>query len=443
MDDVFNNLSNFLSSYDENNPNQYLCNYILKISDMIKEGLKYDTKFQDILSTGFLNSYSEYPLTYLTYVNLRTRAVTREDPSWGFKDFDCDETWNISTSNYGLWTPNKYYTWYYTNSEKYLCNNCTNHYSSKNANNPPLLNYLEFTLEQAIERYSYLKDTENNDEYNGLVYYFTAAEFLRNSSFIEHLQKMIDFNLELTEIQNNIFILFKESVDLSKEIINEYINIYNSFKEGDIYSSIYCEFLREDLNFVLGEIKNGIINKINKLKLFHILINFINIVLSNFMIIFYCIISYNLPYFPITNPQLQKIKGINKKLKKHKKGIRSLFSYIRKTRSKKIKSKSTKKNIKDKNNRRVIIKISGNIINNNSYQEGGNKNESNNDKVNSQINNIQLLNNFLTNELIKKNCNIQNEGLGDAEDPDFPSQASIIGEFKNKYDVLKLNKNKK
>ena len=447
MNKTFNDLNNILDSYNSNNPNKYLYNYNLNISNMIKEGLKFDTGFQDISGTGFLGSNFENALTYLTYVNLRTRAYSRLDPTWFFKDFDCDESWNISTSNYIIWFSSinyiSYRLYYYSNSDKYLCDSCINHYSSKNSSTPPLLNYLEFTLEQAIERYSYLNNTEYISEFNGIVYYFTAVEFLRNSSFIEHLQKMYNFNMKLNGIQKASLDSLQKTVDSAKEIIKRFLNIFYSIgEEGDISSGIYCNFLREDLNFILGEVKNGFLKKINHLNIFHIIINIANIILSIFMVIFYCIIVYNLPYFQIKNNRTQKFKKPNrhttKKLPK--------FTFQNKT----VKNNLTILNIpntkaKKGNVRPVIIKITGNNINNNTYhREWENKNKYENNNFNSQINNNssnKLFENCLQSELNKKISLIQKVGSGDVDNADFQSKDFIIGELQNNNVAFKLNKN--
>ena len=356
IDKIFNNLTNFLNSYDNNNPNIYLYNNSKKISDMIEGGLKYDTNFKDISGTGYLGNYLENAITYLTYVNLRTRNNTRTN--WGFEDFDCDETWNISTKDYSFWT--------YTNSEKYLCDNCTNHYSPKNADIPPLLNFLEFTLEQAIQRYSDLKNTKNNAEYNGIVYYLTATEFLRNSSFIKQLEKINDFNMELTEIQKKNFALLKQAVNSAKGIINDYLNIFNFIgNRENITSIIYCGYLKEDLNFVLGEVKDGFLKKINNMLKFHKLMDFINIILSIFMIVFYCLISYNLPYFLIENDETQKIKQQNassiQKIINDKKIDVSIISHQTISNNDQIIPKTAKNSSKDINNEILKIKIDNNF----------------------------------------------------------------------------------
>ena len=441
---TFNDLNNILDLYDSNNPNEYLYNYNLKISDMIKGGLKYDTGFQDISGTGYLGSNYEDPLTYLTYVNVRTRANTRKNSNWGIKDFDCDETWNISTSNHLLWFSNfAYKLYYYTNSEKYLCDSCINHYSSKNSTISPLLNFLDFSLEQIIDRYSDLNNTEYISEFNGLVYYFTAVEFLRNSSFIQHLQKMYNFNIELNEIQKIYFATLQIIVDATKEIINRYLKILSPIGEvGDISSSIYCTFLRKDLNFVLGEIKNGFLKKINHINKFHMIMNIINIILSILMIIFYCMISYNLPYFQIKNDKTQKNKqqdrSISKILTKNKKNYCSLdFRYKKDNQTV---SDTPKNKTKIQNIRPVFIKITGNTINNNTFHREGIENNNSNSPINNNSN-FKVFENCLKNEQDKKKFLIQKDKLNDVDDANVQSKDYIIGDLQNDVS-LKLNENK-
>ena len=449
LNKTFNSLNNFLDLYDSNNPNDYLSYSNKEISGMIKEGLTSDTKFQDISGSGFAGTYYEYGNGYLTYINLRTKASGRSVTEWGYKDFDCDEYWSFSTSNYILQlSPTTYLIYYYTNSKNYLCYNCENHYSPKNTNNPPLLNFLEFTLEEVIERYSDLKDTINNAEYNALVYYFTAIEFLRNSSFIEQLQKIYDFNMELTEIQNDTFISLKKIVDSAIEIISRYSNSFN-YDIEDKSSNIYCDYLREDLNFVLGEIKNGFLKKIHNVNLFHVLMDVINIMLSIFMIIFYCIISYNFPYFPIKDKAStikQTIIYNSKKVTKENinSGLLNLHNVMGKN-NQVMSSYIPKKNSKEENIRPVIIKITGNDINNNSlYKEVEKENKIENNNFNPKINssNINLINSCLKDEFDKNKSFVQKQGLGDGDDVNFQSKDCIIGELMNNNGALKLNESK-
>ena len=208
---------------------------------------------------------------------------------------------------------------------------------------------------------------------------------------------------------------------------------------GNISSSLYCNFLREDLNFVLGEVKNGFLKKVSNLKIFHILMNILNIVLSFYMIILYYLISYDLSNFMIDNENVKKIKEPDessiKKIIKEQKIVKSLFS-----REKTIINDQI--NLKNGNHRPIIITINGNTVNNffNREVEIGDKNKNSN--IISQINNsnsIKLNDIFLKNEAAKKNSLIQIDG----EDADFPSKTNIIGELQNIHDILKLNKNKK
>ena len=106
--------------------------------------------------------------------------------------------------------------------------------------------------------------------------------------------------------------------------------------------------------------------------------------------------------------------------------------------------KMQKNNMKD--NRQIIIKISGNVINNNNYnreKESYNKNENLN--FNSQVNdsNIKFVDNRVKSDFAKKDFPIQNERLGDDYEAEFQSKGNIIGDLQiNDVGVLKLNENK-
>ena len=169
--------------------------------------------------------------------------------------------------------------------------------------------------------------------------------------------------------------------------------------------------------------------------------NIDNIILSLFMIIFYCIISYNLPYFPIKNDNADKIKQRNRsiiqKIIKDKKNAGSLISNCILV--------NNAQNSKKENARPIIIKIAGNTINNNNYHMdgvNGNKNEMNNFNPLINNNNIELDDNCLKKELDNKNLLIQKEKQGDGDGVDFQSKDYIIEDLQSNVGVLKLNENK-
>ena len=56
---------------------------------------------------------------------------------------------------------------------------------------------------------------------------------------------------------------------------------------------------------------------------------------------------------------------------------------------------------------------------------------------------INLANNILKSEVVKKNLMMQNEGICDGEDVDYPSKTNILGELQINDGVLKLNEKKK
>ena len=283
----YNNL-NDISSEIKNinkikNQNEDLSNYIEKLEKILKSGLTYDMTFKDINGKGYLNGY-ESPLSYLSYVNCMTRSYVRTDMYKNkYPDFECDETWNISTTNY-----NKYV--YMKRDYVIDCKNCKNHFSKKNP--PLLLNFMEYSLDEIKQRYGELEKNAS-DVYYYLVYYFTACDNLRNDKIFEPFKKLYNLNLELETMHNEIILEINNNLDLLKKIISLYEIIY---KEGfNIY--LNCDFLRNDLFFTLNEIKTTFNNNLYEQYNKQLIINIINIFICSLLIITYCIVSYKIPYY--------------------------------------------------------------------------------------------------------------------------------------------------
>ena len=158
-------------------------------------------------------------------------------------------------------------------------------------------------------------------------------------------------------------------------------------------------------------------------------------------------ISYNLPYFPIKNDKAQHLiklqrKYLSKKLIREKINAESNNFQFKTEKNNQISSYIQKNGSKDININPVIIKITGNNINNNTYHREGKK-EKKISNFNSKIDkNIKLINSCLKNELDQKISLIQKKGLDDGDDVNFQSKDQIIGELQNNDGALKLNEKK-
>ena len=270
---IINNKTNLMNkqltnSYIENNSNNFL--------KIINYGLDANTNFKDINSDKM-----EYPSLYLSYINSFTR----------FKNEDylnCDELWNISTSYFDKYV--------YKNKQDAINNN--HYYRKDDSSTPVLLNYLEFTLDDILKRYSDLLSSKQ-EVYYGIINQFKALEnFRKDNIIIKQLQKIYEYNEYLNSLESNIFELVKENVLLSKEITDSYINQYNLNLNGEnnSYSFLDCDFIKKDLYFVLGEITISFKSTIENFCKKHLLINLINILLSALLIFYYSLISYEIPF---------------------------------------------------------------------------------------------------------------------------------------------------
>ena len=267
------------------------------ILNIINEGLKYSTYFVDLTSTGYLNTYLESPVTYLSYVNNRTRKKARED--FGYKEILCDEIWDIS-STFDFFESN----YEYKSRDFVLCENCNNICSNEKI----LLNFMEYTIDEIEQRYSHLKNGINNDTYYELMYYFNSTENLRNKKIFDQLKDLYEINENLNNIQNNIFNSIKKMEYIAKTIIKIYENIINKYEKEDTFFN-YTEYIKNDLYYLIGQIEINFSQKISKEYKQHLNINIICILICFTVIIFYLLFAKEMRYYKKESDNESKSKS--------------------------------------------------------------------------------------------------------------------------------------
>ena len=295
----------YILSYQKTTFNYSLLNndinkYNQIINNFLTNGLQYNTNFYDVTGNGNRQTGIENPMTYLYNVNMRTRKERRD--VFEFVEIICDETWNISTYNY--------YWFKYAPREKILCNGCINICTDKKI----LLNWIEYTLDEIIERYKFLNYSSNNDTikiYNELVFEFTAVEELRNEKIFKQVNNLKEFNSQLMKLQNDLYNQLKISLNYANDIINICKNIFSDYANENstkLYSFLDCDFIRNDLNFILYETENYFLPELNILYQNHLLLNINSMLFSFIFLFFYSITSYQ----PLKNEMEEILK---KKLK--------------------------------------------------------------------------------------------------------------------------------
>ena len=281
---VFNNgAHNILNNKIKNINLEILSEEFLKMS---KEGLKFNTIFKDISDTDRSGQGTENPNNYFSNINKRTQANKRKKSS--VEDFDCDESWNIST--------NQIDNYFYINRKNTIdCDKCDNHFFYINSlAKPALLNYLEYNLNEIIMRYDDLKEKLPNVYYE-IINQFIALENFRSNNALKQIEKLYKYNGDLINLQNNIFENLNQSAHLSNIIINSYENLFIKYSINDNYSFLNCDFIKNRINFILYEIEKSFLKTINKYFFIHLLGNITQILLSIILIIFYSLVSYEIP----------------------------------------------------------------------------------------------------------------------------------------------------
>ena len=302
IDDDYNNILN------NKIENENMKNLSKKLLKMYNEGLTYNTTFKNINRTDYSAKGLESPSDYLNFINVRTELDKRKI-NYINASFDCNESWNISTSQKDNYINRKNVT---------DCNKCFNHYFAKTAfNKTPLLNYMEYSLKEIMERYSDLKNNRS-DIYYEIINQFKILENFRSDDLKNQINKLYEYNEHLINLQNNIYDIFNQTVYLSNGIITTYQYLFNKYSIDSNYSFLDCNFIKTDINFILSEIENSLVKNVNKFYYSHLLGNIINFILCVVLIFFYSITSYDIPLPKKRKKQKYNRSSIIKEIKKLK-----------------------------------------------------------------------------------------------------------------------------
>ena len=294
INDLYIQLNNIISNeknllyFNITNPN--IDTFSEELSTIIKEGILPDTNFKDVAGIGYGGSGFEAPINYLSFINIKTRKGTRY--IYHVTEFDCDESWNISSYNF-----NEYV--YRNRSDVLDCQACNNHYYKKFELYPPaLLNYKEYSLEEIKERYNDLLKIVP-EVYYGIIYQATGLDnFLRNDIVINQVKKLLNENENLKTLQAEIFESLNQSFFYAKQVITYFENLSEKYSNstninfGDLLN---FDFARKDMLFILGEIELTFTSKINQYYRQHLGVYGMSIFLSVIFIVFYSLISYEIP----------------------------------------------------------------------------------------------------------------------------------------------------
>ena len=303
LENVFrDNTQNIIKKKITNTDLENITNELLKI---LNNGLAIDTEFTTLTGQEKIT-----PNNYFENINKRTQANKRAKNS--IIDFDCDESWSISTTQQDGYT--------YINKKEIIdCEGCTNRYFNKNNSKKYLLNYPEYKLDEIIERYSDLKNKNFSEIYYQIINQFKSLEKFRDDNFQTQINNLCGYNKELIDLQNSIFENLNKSVYLSNEIITSYENLFIKYSIDDNYSFLNWNFIKNDINFILYVAENSFLKAVNKFYFIHLLGNISHILLSIILSIFYSIVSYDIP-LPKKRPKqkvdhtsiIQEIKELKK-----------------------------------------------------------------------------------------------------------------------------------
>ena len=242
-------------------------------------------------STSVNQRQLEMPYYYFSIINGRLDKEQRNKHS--LKDFDCNEYWDI----YGTGYTDNYI--YMPKSEAIRQNYgnqiCINHYS--NHAKTRVLNYVDYSFYEIMERYSDLKDQQDLDRvYNLIFYEFTAVETLRGEKVKEQFAKVKNFNTQLENDEIELIDLLKNCSVLAYEIMSIYKNIFDDYieNEQELYSFLNCDFIKNDLNYLLSEAENSLVVEFRKLYNNHFYLFLAVVVLEFDLILYYVLSAYDL-----------------------------------------------------------------------------------------------------------------------------------------------------
>ena len=223
-------------------------------------------------------------MSYLNTVNMRTAKNLRQKHS--YVDFECNEYWDIYCSI-------SLDTYTYMSKEEAISDNnynYTNHVKGR------LLNWPEWNFTEIMDRYKDLKNSNFETIYNLLFYEFSGAEILRGEKVKKHILKAHNVNIQLENNQTELISLLKNCSVLAYQIISEYKNVFDNYTEGDqeLYSFLNCDFIKNDLSYLLTEAGNSLIGKFRKIYNNHFYLLLSVIILEMDIIIYYSLSAYDL-----------------------------------------------------------------------------------------------------------------------------------------------------
>ena len=107
---------------------------------------------------------------------------------------------------------------------------------------------------------------------------------------------MQNFNTQLEENENELIDFLKNCSNLAYEILSDYKNIFDKYnsESQELYSFLNCNFIKNDLYYLLSEVENTLINEFSKIYNYHLLLFLTVIILLIELIIYYSLAAYDL-----------------------------------------------------------------------------------------------------------------------------------------------------
>lgn len=314
---ITNDKTNIINQLKTNRTSTYITNIINELNTFLKKGVIDTTYFRDLTGPGYRGTGTETPMTYLTFVNILTRAEYRRN--FGYPDLLCDETWNVVSINFENYK-------YKSRAQLIDCNTCVNFINFEGVNPPPLLNFKEYLLEEIIYRYE-IYEPFYPSEYYQMLYEFTALHLLirNNSDPLEHARKLIDINNDIKNMELEIYEALENNTKLGEKIINYYEKMSQDYITSDnFYSFLNFDFIKNDTLFVLAEIQLSFVENMKNYCLRHIITSIICISVIILFILSYSFISYEIPLPKAKNNEIVNIDKIKEEIKIMVKGKMSL-----------------------------------------------------------------------------------------------------------------------
>ena len=291
IDDFYKKFNSIFIPSTHNFTKNYTNTVLTKIKQymdsLVNDGLLDYTPFINLNQTDSRQKLYETPMAYLSLINSRTDRSIRNRNS--LKDFDCNEYWDIYGTGYDL-------GYVYLSRSEVICDTCINHYVDFNKTR--VLNYEEFYFDEIMKRYEDLPEKDLTPFYNLLFYEFSGLEIFRSDKVKNQFLKIQKINQKIENSENELKNLLKNCSVFAYEIMTNYKNLFDNYTgtnaNQDLYSFLNCDFLRNDINYLLAETENSLISEFKKIYYNHLYIFIAVIILEFDLIIYYCLSSYDL-----------------------------------------------------------------------------------------------------------------------------------------------------